>query len=257
METPRGTQAIVRDVPASFDRAVRPDESTGPIDVRLAQEQHQQYCQTLEWLGLSLIRVLSDPRFPDCCFVEDTAVVAGEKAIIATMGAATRRGESAAVEDALRQHKALHRLPDPATMDGGDVLLIGDRIFVGLSGRTNLHAADALRTALSPDGYAIIPVAVHRALHLKSVCTYLGDEIIICAPGHFDKAPFADYRRITVPQEESHAANCLALNGTVLVPSGAPNTRDRLEMAGFPTVEIEIGELRKAGAGLTCSSIIL
>ncbi|UCF19343.1 MAG: dimethylargininase [Gemmatimonadota bacterium] len=257
MVTSRATHALVRDVPDSFDRAIRPDKSSAPIDVSLAQGQHRHYCSVLEELRLDLIRVPSDRAYPDCCFVEDTAVVVGDKAVIATMGAATRRGESAAVEEALRQYKSLHRLPDPATLDGGDVLLIGDRIFVGLSSRTSAHAVEALRTVLSPDGYLVFPVAVRQALHLKSVCTYLGDEVIVCLPGEFDEAPFARYRRIRVPAEEGHAANCLSVNDLVLMPAGAPKTRALVEKAGFATAEIEISELRKAGAGLTCSSIIL
>ena len=257
MDTPKGTRAIVRDVPASFDRAIRPDESGGSIDVHLAQEQHRHYCTALAQLGLHLIRVPSDPRYPDCCFVEDTAIVVDDTAVTATMGAPTRRGESAAIEDTLRAHVSVHRLPEPATMDGGDVLRIGDRIYVGRSSRTNAHAIEGLRHVLAPRGYLIIPVEVVQVLHLKSVCTYLGDDVIVCAPGNFDEAPFSNYRKVIVSEEEVHAANCLSVNGTVLVPAGAPRTRGSLETWGFRTTEIEIGELRKAGAGLTCSSIIL
>jgi dimethylargininase len=256
METPSGTRAIVRDVPSSFGRAIRPAGSSEPIDIQLARRQHRRYCEALESLGLTLVRLRADDRYPDCCFVEDTAVVVGDKAIVAAMAAPSRRGETAAVEAALSEIKAIRHVLPPATLDGGDVLRVGDRVFVGLSARTNEHAVEQLRAMLAPDGYEITPVHVSRTLHLKSACTYLGDNLLVYRPGHLDDEPFRSYRKITVSEGEAHAANCLSLNGHVLVPAGAPLTRARIEVAGLQTVELDISELRKAAGGLTCSSLI-
>jgi len=256
VRTPSGTQAIVRGVPNTFDRAITPDEPTEPIDVERAREQHERYCEALEGLGLSLIRVAPDDRFPDCPFVEDAALVLGDRAIITAPGAETRRGETAALEEVLRSRKVLSRIEPPATLDGGDVLRIDTRLYVGLSSRTSTLAAEQLGRLLADAGFEIIPVAVSGILHLKSACTHLGDDVIVHLPGHLDDDVFAGYRRITVPVHEAHAANCLSINGAVLLPAGAPETRKRIEAAGFDAQQIDISESHKAGGGLTCSSII-
>ncbi len=256
MITPSGTHAVVRDVPDTFDRAITPHEPTERIDVERARRQHEQYCQALERLGLELIRIAADDRFPDCPFVEDTALVLDDVAIITVPGAETRRGETAAVEEVLEDLKTVHRIEAPATLDGGDVLLIDDHLYVGTSSRTSPLAAEQLGQILADTRYDVIPVPVAGILHLKSACTYLGDDVIVHLPGHLDDDFFSRYKRITVPRNEAHAANCLSINGTVLVPAGAPETRGRIEAAGFDTLEIDISESHKAGGGLTCSSII-
>lgn len=256
MQTPNGTYALVRGVPKTFDRAITPHGSTEPIDVERAREQHDLYCQTLEGLGLELIRIAADDRFPDCPFVEDAALVLGDRAIITAPGAETRRGETAAIEEALRNRMLLRHIQAPATLDGGDVLLIDDHLYVGLSSRTTSLATEQLGQLLADTRHEVIPVRVRGILHLKSACTYLGSGVIVHLPGHLDDDVFSRYDRITVPGSESHAANCLSVNGTVLVPAGAPETRQLIEEAGFETLELDISESHKAGGGLTCSSII-
>jgi len=256
METPTGTTAIVRGVPNTFHSAIRPESSAEPIDIRLAEIQHEAYCRALSSAGLELVRVEADDRYPDCLYVEDTALVVGDSAFISPMAAESRRGESDDVEAKLRELKNVQHLAPPATLDGGDVLQIGHRIFVGLSQRTNSHAADQLRTVLQPEGYEINPVNVRDILHLKSACTYLGNDAVVVLPGHLDERPFHEFRTVRVEAEEAHAANCLAINGVVLVPAGAPKTSAKIEEVGFVTEEIDISESRKAAGGLTCSSIV-
>ena len=243
-------------MPGTFDRAIQPGSPTQSIDVQVAKRQHERYCAALESAGLELTSIEPDDRYPDCCYVEDTAVVVGEKAIVAAMAAPSRRGEAAAVEEELRDHKEVHHISPPATLDGGDVLRIGQRIFVGLTRRTNQLAADQLRGVLEPDGYEVVQVAVRDVLHLKSACTHVGEDVILFLPGHLDKKPFARYRRNIVPADEAHAANCLSVNGRVLIPTHAPRTRAQIEALGFQTMELEISESRKAAGLLTCSSII-
>ncbi|UCC84638.1 MAG: N(G),N(G)-dimethylarginine dimethylaminohydrolase [Gemmatimonadota bacterium] len=256
MQTPSGTFALVRGVPKTFHRAITPSESTEPIDVERAREQHERYCQALEGLGLKLIRIAADDRFPDCPFVEDTALVLGDRVIITAPGAEARRGETGAIEQALENYMTLYHIQSPATLDGGDILLIDEHVYVGLSSRTSSLAAEQLRQILADTRYDVTPVAVDGILHLKSACTYLGDDVIVYLPGHLDDDFFARYERITVPRNEAHAANCLSINGTVLVPAGAPETRAHIENAGFDTLEIDISESHKVGGGLTCSCII-
>lgn len=245
----------MRDVPATFGRAIRPPGVHEVIDVDRARRQHAAYCATLERIGLELLRVPADDRFPDCCFVEDTAVVLGELAIIAAPGASTRRGETAAVEPVLGRHRQIRRIREPGSLDGGDVLRVGRRVFVGLSSRTNAEACAQLGMLLEEEGLEVVPVEVRGILHLKSACTHLGDDLITWLPGHLDESAFSGLQRIVVSADEAHAANCLALNGLVLVPAGAPRTRRAIEGAGLEVIELDISEARKAGGGLTCSAI--
>ncbi len=249
------TKAIVRDVPSSFDKAIQP-EGQAAIDVELAREQHGYYCETLMALGLSLIELPADDRFPDSCYVEDAAIVVGDLAVVSRPGAKARRGETKAVEAALKEHKHIQRIAAPATLDGGDVLQIEDHLFVGLTRRTTATAVKQLQQVLSATDTEVVPVEVRDILHLKSACTYLGEGVLVWRPGHFPPEPFDRYETIDVPSREAHAANCLSVNGCVIVPAGAPLTREAIESAGFDTMEIDISESRKAGGGLTCSSIV-
>jgi dimethylargininase len=257
VKTPIGTYAVVRGVPRTFDQAITPTAPGEPIDVSLAREQHFAYCSALAAAGLRLIRIESDDRFPDCVFVEDTAVVAGEKVVMAAMAPESRSGETAAVERRLSDFMDVHRIEPPATLDGGDVLRIGDRIFVGLSERTNRQAAEQLGAILGPDGNEVVQVGVRGVLHLKSACTHVGDDLILWRPGYLEEDAFGAYRKIVVPEDEPHAANCVSVNGRVLIPTGAPQTRAVLREHGCTLIEIEISESRKAAGLLTCSSIIL
>ena len=256
METPTGTTAIIRGVPNTFHLAIRPDGTAQPIDVRLAETQHEAYCRALSSMGLDLLRIDADDRYPDCLYVEDTAIIVGDKAFISLMAAESRRGESDAIAAKLSEFKLVHHLTPPARLDGGDVLQVDQCIYVGLSQRTNAQAIDQLRTALQPEDYEIIPVSVHGILHLKSACTYLGDGTVVMLDGHLDERPFRNFRKVPVPPAEAHAANCLALNDVVLVPAEAPETRAKIEEIGFETEEIDLSESRKAAGGLTCSSIV-
>ncbi len=256
METPSGSHALVRGVPRTFDRAIRPPGRHEPIDVARAREEHRSYCRALRDLGLSLIEIDADDRYPDCCFVEDTAVVLGDRAIIAAMAPSTRRGETDAVASRLREHRRLHYLEPPACLDGGDVVQIGSALFVGLSQRTNAQAIQQLSDALADTDLKVIPVEVRDVLHFKTACTYLGGNVILLLPGHLEEERLAAYEKIYVPAEEAHAANCVSINRRVLVPSAAPRTRARIQQLGLRTVEIDISECIKAGGRLSCSSII-
>ncbi len=256
METVRGSYALVRGIPATFDRAIRPAGSEDPIDVSRAHEEHRDYCRALQRAGLSLVELDADDRFPDCTFVEDTVVVIGDHAVIAAMAPPSRRGETLAVEPVMREHKIVHRLRDPATLDGGDVLVIGRTVFVGQSRRTNEAATAQLKALLPRSEYDVLPIEVGDVLHLKTACTYLGGEVVLHLPGHIDAEPLAHLEEIDVPEEEAHAANCVAINGVVLVPSRAPRTRARIDGLGLETIEVDIRESIKAGGRLTCSSVI-
>jgi dimethylargininase len=255
----RYKRAIVRGVPDTFDRCIKPHGENEPINLELAREQHASYCAALEGLGLELMRLDAEDRFPDCCFVEDTVVVTGDTAVVCEMGAASRRGEEAAVADALstlRLHR-LHRLEPPATMDGGDAIYDGDRLFVGLSDRTNRATVLQCESVLATEGIVVVAVPVTGFLHLKSACTRVAPGVFLVSE-HFAGAEALDtVESLIVPSEESYAANCLSVNGTVLVSDGFPRTKELIESRGIPTETLAMTEFRKAGGSLTCLSVLL
>jgi len=246
--------AVVRPVPDSYDRCVR--TNVEKIDVALAKRQHTEYCTALQKLGLELIWIKRDNTLPDSCFVEDTAVVFGEKAVICNLSVKSRVNEVVEVVKVLEELKETYYTKHPATIDGGDVLKIEDRVFVGLSTRTNLHAIQQLRKILENSSLKIVPVKVHNVLHLKSACTYLGNDYVILSKGHFDTDILRGFRKIVVPRGEEYAADCLAINGTILMMKGYPRTKKLIEKEGFFVKELEVSEFRKGGGALTCLSII-
>ncbi|MEM3700500.1 MAG: arginine deiminase family protein [Candidatus Bathyarchaeia archaeon] len=246
--------AIVRPVPNSYDRCVR--NNVERIDVALAKKQHAEYCKALERLGLKLIWVKGDDSLPDSCFVEDTAIIIGDKAIICNMKVKSRSPEVIEVAKVLEKLKETHYIRPPATIDGGDVLKIENKIFVGLSERTNIQAVHQIKKILKENYAEIVPVRVQNVLHLKSACTYLGNDYVILSKGHFDLGVLRGYDKIVVPKGEEYAADCLAINGTVLMAKGYPKTRKMIEMAGFSVKELEMSEFRKGEGALTCLSIL-
>jgi dimethylargininase len=251
-------RAIVRGVAGTFDTCIKPHGEPQAIDLDLARRQHASYCSILEKLGLELIRLDADDQFPDCCFVEDTAVVAGDTAVICEMGASSRRGEEEAVAGVLRERRLnLRRLEPPASLDGGDVIVTGDQLFCGMSDRSNRAAAGKLDEFFLPEGLEVVPVPVIHVLHLKSACTALSPGVVLIAEQFADAEAFAGFDRIVVPAAESYAANCLSVNGTVVLSGGFPATKKLVEERGFPVETLEMTEFRKAGGSLTCLSIIL
>jgi len=254
VKTPSVKYAVVRPVPDSYDLCVR--TSSEKIDVPLAKKQHAEYCDALQKLGLKLVWIKGDNTLPDSCFVEDTAVIFEDKAVICNMKVESRANEVVEVAKVLEKLKETHHIKPPATIDGGDVLRIEDRVFVGLSARTNLYAADQLREILEKTKLKIFPVKVQNVLHLKSACTYLGNHCVILSRGHFNTDILRDCKRIVVPESEEYAADCLAVNGTVLMAPRYPKTKKLIEKEGFIVKELEVSEFRKGEGALTCLSII-
>jgi dimethylargininase len=253
---PTYRHAIVRSVCDRFVDCIRPAGSTDTIDVDLARAQHAAYLDVLRGHGLDIVRVGADERYPDCCFVEDTAVVVGPLAVVCNMAAPTRRGEEAAVERELTRARPVRHVGWPATVDGGDVVCMGRRVLVGLGERTNAEAVLQLR-ALLGERYTVSPVEVSGVLHLKSACTPLDDRTLLVDPTRVDTHALAGFDLVEVPPEEGYAANCLALGGRVVVSSGYPGTRERVAAYGVEVVELDMSEFRKAGGSLTCLSILM
>ncbi|HKA87493.1 MAG TPA: arginine deiminase-related protein [Haliangiales bacterium] len=250
--------ALVRGVPSTFARAISARPPDVPIDVARARAQHAAYVAALRSLGPTIVEIPADDAFPDCVFVEDAAVVARGAALIARPGAASRRGEVDAVAAALAGRAEIHRMEAPATLDGGDVLRAGDSIYVGLSARTNAAGAARLAEVFGPRGLAVRTVELPPGvLHLKSVCSPLGNDCVLVAAGALPASTFRVARVLVAPPDEARAANAMACAGGALVAARCPETQALVEAAGLRVVPVDTSELAKADGALTCLSILV
>jgi dimethylargininase len=228
-----------------------------PIDAARAVTQHEAYEAALRDLRLAVRRIAPAPDHADGVFVEDAAVILEDLAVIARPGAASRRGEVEGVAAALAPFRPLARMPAPCTLDGGDVLVAGRTLFVGATGRTNAAGHAWLRETLEPRGYDIRVVPVSGCLHLKTAVTRVGPGAFLLNPAWVRTDAFAGATLIPVDPAEPYAANALVVGSTVLMADGAARTRERLESRGFVVRVMEISELAKAEAGVTCCSLVV
>ena len=249
--------ALTRAVSASITRCELTYLDRKPIDLDCARQQHAAYESLLASLGWHIERLPTLDDQPDAVFVEDAAIALDELAVVAPMGAASRTGESLTVEEALARFLPVCHLNPPATLDGGDVVRANRRIFVGLSSRTNTHAVDQLTRLLEPYDYEVISVSVRGALHLKSACSYLGDNTLLANVEWIDTTPFKGMEILPVGASEAWGASVLNAEGHVVMPAGFPQTARLLERRGFGVDVIDLSELRKAEGGPTCLSILL
>ena len=229
--------------------------SRQPIDFMKAIEQHIKYKETLEEAGVRVLTLPALDGHPDAVFVEDTAIVLPEIAITATMGAKSREEEVDSIAYELRSFRKLMHLSSPAKLDGGDVMLIGKTLYIGLSTRTNHEAVQQLHRAVEPYGYRVIPLSVTGCLHLKTGCTYVGQNRLLVNRAWVDVSGLS-YEIVDVHKEEPLGANSLLIKNKLLYSASFPQTRAILERAGLDVVPVDISELEKAEAGLTCMSII-
>ncbi len=249
--------AITRAVSPTLDRCQLSHRQRAPLDPGRAAAQHGAYEDALTRLGCRIERVPAAPDLPDAVFVEDTAVVTDEVAVMTRPGAVSRRGEVAGVAGVLESYRPLRYLESPATLDGGDVLRLERTVWVGVSGRTNRAGVDGLRAVLEPLGYAVRAVSVTGCLHLKSAVTAIAPDTVLLNPERVDPAAFDGFRVETVDPAEPDAGNVLILGQSLVMPASHPRTRDRLIGLGIDVVPVDISELEKAEAGVTCCSILL
>ncbi len=228
-----------------------------PIDLELVRAQHAGYCRMLETCGYEVVELDVNAQYPDCTFIEDTAVVLDELAVLSLPGVQSRRGEVSGMEPVLARYRPLERIATPGTLEGGDVLKIDRTLYVGLSARTNREGIEQLDRFLAPHGYTVIPVTMEGCLHLKSAVTALGNHTLLARVGLFDPSPFAGFTVIPVDEDEAEAANALRAGGYVCLHQEFERTISAVRQAGFRVKTVDISELLKAESGLTCSSILL
>lgn len=252
----------------AFTRAVSPRlaqcETTqsfdAPIDAARALGQHAAYEDALIGAGLAIVRLPALADHPDGVFVEDMAILLGAHAIVTRPGAASRSGEAESVAEGLAGDFTVHRLA-AGHVDGGDVLKIGGTLYVGLSGRTDKAGIRALGDLAGPLGYRVVPVRVAGCLHLKSAVTFAGPDaggmpILLHNPDWVSAALFGGVEPVAVTAGEAYGANVVRAGATLLAAADSPRTADRLAARGFDVVTLDISEMRKADAALTCMSLI-
>jgi dimethylargininase len=227
----------------------------GRADHAALLRQHAAYVQTLKDLGLAITHLEPLDDHPDAYFVEDAALMFPELAVITRPGAPRRLTEAEALSGTLATFRTTVQLTAPATLDGGDVLTIGKRVFVGLGERTNAAGAEELAGILAPHGYTTLPVPVPAGLHLKSSVTWAGADVVVLTEALASRDEFSGYQQVIVPDEEAYAANVLWVNGTLLLPRGFPRTEELCARLGLPLRVLDQSEVRKMDGALTCMSL--
>ncbi len=250
--------AIVRRPARSLAAGITSSPHLGLPDYEKALRQHDAYIEAVEACGVSVTVLEASEEFPDSCFVEDAAVCVPGCAVLANPGAPSRRGEVEGVAEALRSFyppQRILRIEAPATLEGGDVMIADGVVYVGLSGRTNAEGATRLLAILGACGLPGTPVPVTGVLHLKTGMSYLENGKLLVTEEFSEYPQFRTLDRILVPDAEAYAANCVWMNGSVIVPAGFPGIRKILEGSGYRVVTVDTSEFRKIDGGLTCLSL--
>jgi dimethylargininase len=251
-------QAIVRQPGKNFAEGLTTFQGPPP-NYEKAVKQHEAYCAALQKCGLELTRHDPDPTHPDATFVEDVAVLTPNAAILTRPGAKSRAGEVEKIRDPLEKFfKTIHEITAPGTLDGGDICEAGNHFFIGISRRTNESGAKQLAAFLAQSGYSSSLVdirAMKSILHLKSGIACIEERQLVVMEEMADRPEFRGYDRIQVAPEESYAANCVRVNGFVLIPTGFPELAAKLTQRGFKLLPLEVSEFQKMDGGLSCLSL--
>ena len=241
----------------NLEQCQRTYVAPAPIAYGLAVRQHEAYCQMLRRSGADVRTLVVNPGLPDSVFIEDTAVVLDEVAVLASMGAPSRRAEPAGIEPELRKYREVERIEPPATVEGGDVLRVGRTLLAGLSSRTNAAGMGALRAIVRRFGYEVRPVPVRRCLHLKSACAALPDGRLLVNPAWLEVRALRGFALVRVPDPEPDAANALLVGARVCLAAAHPRTADLVRGLGFDVQTIDLSEFAKAEGCVTCLSLLL
>ncbi len=227
------------------------------IDIDLAQTQHREYRSVLAALGCELVSVPTAQGLADSVFIEDTAIVLDEIAVLCRPGAVSRRAEVAGVEAVLQEYRSLKSIQPPGTLDGGDLLQIGKTVFAGLSTRSNQSGIQQLSDFVTEYGYRVETVAPRQCLHLKSAVSELAPGMLLINPDWVEKSAFDGLELIEIDPREAHAANALRVGQDIIYPACFPHTQERLLRLGVDVHPVNVSELQKAEGAVTCCSLIL
>lgn len=222
----------------------------------LLLEQHKAYIEALKKCNVEVTLIPANEEFPDSTFVEDTAVLTKEFAIICNPGAESRNAEPKEIEPEIRKHyNTIYYIKSPGYIDGGDVLQAEKKFYIGLSTRTNREGAEQFKEIVEKYGYEATIVELKEFFHLKTGISYIGENTVVVGGELIEHPAFAEYKKITVPDDEIYACNCIRVNDYVVFPEGYPKTKAKIEEAGFQTIEVPTSEFRKHDGGLSCLSL--
>jgi dimethylargininase len=257
MENHKMTIAITRKISPRFNECEITHIDRTSIDLDVARAQHQEYVNALAEIGCQVIELPAEADLPDSVFVEDTAFILPEVAVITRPGADSRKPETESIIQALSNHRALVHVTEPATVDGGDVLVLGKNIYVGISTRSNAASVKQMQELLDNYGYTVTGVEMHDCLHLKTAVTQVDEKTLLINPKWVDNFHFKDFDWIIVDPSEPFAANCLPVNGQIIFPTSFPKTSAKLEARGYKVKAVTVDELAKAEGAVTCCSLII
>jgi dimethylargininase len=253
---PRRTIAITNAPSPLIERCELTHLERSPIDYAVTVRQHAGYRAMLRACGAEVVELDVNRNHPDSVFIEDTAIVLDEIAVLTSPGAASRRAEPDAIEPALRAYRPVERIEPPATIEGGDVVRVGRTLLVGRSSRTNAAGIAALERIAAPHGYRVIPVTVTGCLHLKSACTALPDGRLLVNSAWFDRRAVAELETVPIPVAEPTAADVAFVGDTVCMAAEHPRTAKLIESLGFAVRTTPLSEFAKAEGAVTCLSLI-
>jgi len=249
--------AITRAVSPRFNECEITHIDRTLIDVNIAQLQHHDYVQAIKEMGYAVLELPAEQDLPDSVFVEDTAVVLPEVALITKPGADSRKPETESMAEALRPYRELLFIELPGSLDGGDVLVLGKKIYVGLSTRSNIEAVQQMNQLLGKYGYKTQGVETQDCLHLKTAVTRVDDHTLLINPKWVDVENFEGFDLIKVDESEPFAANCLPLEDAIIFPVAFPKTEAKLTTRGYKIKPVVVDELAKAEGAVTCCSLIV
>ena len=252
------SNVIVRRPCRAMVEGITSNPQLGKPDYDLACKQHDTYIEALKACGVKVTVLPADERYPDSCFVEDPAVITRKCAIITNPGAESRNGEKDEIIGAIREffpEDKIEYIVSPGTLEGGDVMMVGDHFYVGRSARTNEEGIRQFIAILNKHGLTGSEVPLTEVLHLKTGVNYLENGNMLVSGEFVEKEDFAKYNRIEIPEEEAYAANCIWVNGTVIVPMGFPAVEAAVRNAGYPVILVDTSEYRKLDGGLSCLSL--
>jgi len=248
--------AILRRPGRSLVNGITSAPELGKPDYGLAIKQHDAYIGALRFCGVKVTVLHADERFPDSCFVEDIAVCTKKFTIITNPGASSRKGEEKEIVEVIKKfYNDFKYIKEPGTLEGGDVMMVKDHFYIGLSSRTNREGARQLIKTLEKYGMSGSIVEMSEMLHLKSGLAYLEDNVLLVAGEFINKLEFEGFNKIIIDEDEIYSANCIRVNDYVLVPAGYPKTKEKIETAGFKTIVVDTSEYRKLNGGLSCLSL--
>jgi len=248
--------AIVRKPGRSLINGITSASELGTPEYRIAIKQHDDYIEALKFCGLEVIVLQANERFPDSCFVEDVAVCTKKFAVITNPGAPSRKGEEKEIIEVIKKfYNDIEYIKGPGILEGGDVMMVEDHFYIGLSKRTNREGVEQLIKTLKKYGMSGSIVEISEMLHLKSGLAYLEDNVLLVAGEFIDNVEFEKFNKIIIDEDEAYSANCIRVNDYVLVPAGYPKTKEKIEDAGFKVIVVDTSEYRKVSGGLSCLSL--